>query len=449
MYTLTKITMETIAINKIKYINAETLKTNATEFFKGCRNARELITKKEIDDDNYIYARYDSEKNEWTESTGKSVKLDKVFLTLDYVKGNNDLWNELNTEDETKDAPDVIQLKKSEMFKDNEGNVYEIETRGVRECNGIYFRTVDVRDAFNMPNLYDVIINKESSYNENEDYLYFYVQNTKNNGTKPVKRLFLTYTGILRALFTSRTGIANRFIKWAVTTLFTVHLGTTEQKNQLVAKIKGVTAAVIREVFDKTSRDIPCIYLLSLGTVNVLREAFNIPETFNNDDLLYKFGMTNSLKRRSKEHDNDYGKIKGVKIELIRYEYIDPQYMSQAEAKLSGYFEMTKMKLIHETYKELVIISSKTLKRVKDQYASIGMEYLGHASELVNKLKEKDNEIALLKKDHENDLLKKDLEIQKLKAELESLKKDMDIQKLKHDNEKLSISKLTKKKSSK
>ena len=54
------------------------------------------------------------------------------------------------------------------------------------------------------------------------------------------KELFLTYEGMLRVLFVSKNGKTRRFIKWATETLFTVQMGTIEQKNKIISSIKGV-----------------------------------------------------------------------------------------------------------------------------------------------------------------------------------------------------------------
>jgi hypothetical protein len=64
------------------------------------------------------------------------------------------------------------------------------------------------------------------------------------------------------------------------------------------------------------------------------------------------------------------------------------------------------------------------LSSVKKQYEIISKAYMGHIAELISKIKDKDNEIKLLKATHEkeitialkdNELLRKDLEIANLK----------------------------------
>ena len=58
-------------------------------------------------------------------------------------------------------------------MKDDDGNVLEIETRGVRDRKGIYFKVKDVSEALNIKHLQTLIIDKNSSYTNNTDYKYF------------------------------------------------------------------------------------------------------------------------------------------------------------------------------------------------------------------------------------------------------------------------------------
>jgi hypothetical protein len=65
--------------------------------------------------------------------------------------------------------------------------------------------------------------------------------------------LYLTYIGLLKVLFSSRNKQVDRFVQWATETLFTAHLGTSDQKSKLTAKLMGVSLEAVKEVFNKTS----------------------------------------------------------------------------------------------------------------------------------------------------------------------------------------------------
>ena len=133
-------------------------------------------------------------------------------------------------------APNIIYLKDDEKFKDDDGNVIEIETRGERDVDTAYFKVKDVMEGFNMENLENNIQKEHTSYEYGKDYKYFLcekkydvlIKASKKIDTKPIikKELFLTYRGMLRCLFVSRNNKTDNFISWATKTLFVAQLGT-------------------------------------------------------------------------------------------------------------------------------------------------------------------------------------------------------------------------------
>ena len=110
------------------------------------------------------------------------------------------------------------------------GNIVEIETRGSRNCNDIFFKVKDVSVGFEMDRLQNTLVDDRWGYENNKDYKYFMCKKNKNKITKEV---FLTYEGILRVLFVSKSGKTKQFIKWATETLFTVQMGTKQQKKTI------------------------------------------------------------------------------------------------------------------------------------------------------------------------------------------------------------------------
>jgi hypothetical protein len=67
--------MNTIIINNLKYSQSEFLFNDAPIFCKGSRTTRDLIKKKNIDQKYYVYAKYDSNTNNWIITDGKSTKI--------------------------------------------------------------------------------------------------------------------------------------------------------------------------------------------------------------------------------------------------------------------------------------------------------------------------------------------------------------------------------------
>ena len=118
-----------------------------------------------------------------------------------------------------------------------------------RKVNNIYFKVKDVMIGFEMERLNDIIVDKNKCYTELLDYKYFLLNST-NSGKKQMKKeLYLTYRGILRVLFVSRSGKTDKFISWATETLFTCQLGEQEDKQILSSNLLGVNVKNIKSVF--------------------------------------------------------------------------------------------------------------------------------------------------------------------------------------------------------
>lgn len=431
--------MESISFNNKKYILSENIIENAPIYCKGIRNGRELIKKKNIDSKYFIYARIVD--GEWVENDGKSVKYDKVFVRKSYIDKIIILMNELENKDITdengiENAPEIIVLKDSEKFQDNDGNVLEIETRGKREFDKIFFKVKDVSEGFGIKKLQDIIIMNHTSYASEKDYKYFNCKNPNNVGivtsknNKISKELFLTYEGILRVLFVSKSGNAGKFIKWATEKLFTLQMGTEKQKKKMVADVLGVDLDTVVEVFDKNANTLPVVYFCTLGTVKELRKSMNIGNDHHDNEIVAIYGFTKDIVRRLGEHTKFYKKTENCDIKMKYYSYIDPQYLSTAESDIRACFNSFKSHYEYKSEKEMVIITSEQMNCVQMYYDNISKRYMGHISELITKLKESDNKYLTDIKD-----LTHNLELQKEKYEMILLKKEMMIKDEQYKNE--------------
>lgn len=416
--------MNIYQINKKSYYLANDLMKSLPQVFKGCNVAKTFVSKHKLDDTKYVYAR--NSNNKWAKSDGSSRKFDKLFLEQSwfdkkYLKNDKYI-------DTIELAPEIIELDDSEKFYDNNGNIVKIEVRGEREFEKCYFRVSDIAKGFEIKRVDRTILDpRNDGYIIDKHYKFFYILNEGNNIKDKIKKLYLTYEGLLRVLFASHNKTTGKFIKWATETLFTAQLGNSAQKSQLASNLLGVHPDAVKAVFNKSVNTLPCIYLFSIGKVCDLRKALKIPTDFNDKDYVYKWGMTIDLERRTKEHHTDYGKIKGTNLELVLFGFIDTQYISEAETKIAHLFEDMNLKLDHPTFNELAIISKKKMRTVKQNYDSISKSYLGHIADLINKLKEKDYELKakdqelkmkdqeLKMKDQEKELIKKELEIANLK----------------------------------
>ncbi len=448
--------IQTVTIGEISYINCDLILTAAPIYSKGARTSRALVKNKKIPENMYVYAR-PNEKNELTQTDGRSKKVDKIFLNKDYIVNISELRQQKNgngngngsngavdNNKEIREAPPIIELADNEKFTDNEGNVVEIETRGKRSYDSIYFKVKDVSTGFEIKRLSASLLCEDSGYESTLDYTYFVckkykslVDNADKKRIRVTKELFLTYHGILRVLFVSRSGKANHFIKWATETLFTVQLGTEPKKCQLVSDLLGVSIQTVKEVLKTSPRSLPCVYLFSLGTVKNLRKSMNIDAKYRDNDIVCKYGYTIDLSRRMAENMKTYGSIDNVELKLKCYSYIDPTYCPKAETHIKDYFAAINCNLKYKDYSELVVIKTKLLTTTENQYKLVSEAYAGHIKDMRKRIEDLEKEIVLLKKhneliaeQHKNELLIKTLEIEAEKHKNDILRKDFEIGKL-------------------
>ena len=432
---------EIIILNDVNYILSDILFKKAPIYCKTCRTTRDIIKKKEIYQSNYIYARF--KDNNWIITDGKSPKYDKILFTEAFMKTINEFNGLIDIKDDTyiEKAPDILDLLDNEKFKDNNGNILEIETRGERNIDNIYFKVKDVSNIFEINDLRTTIIdNRYNGYKKNIDYKIFNCNYMGGNNIITCRKiLFLTYEGLLRVLFVSRNNKTKPFIKWAVETLFTCQLGTNTQKEKLVSNVLGISAKVIKEVFNCDTNTLPCVYLMTLGYVKDLRISMNIDNKYNDDCIVAKYGFTKELSRRTGEHLKIYNKINGCDLKLKHYSYIDPQYISNGENDIKDFMKALNLKLSYENYDELIIIPKEYIKIISEKYEYIGKKYAGHITELIIKIKELEDKYEKQELKHkyeiqtiiyEKEKLNNDLELQKEKYEHQLLKKDFELLKL-------------------
>jgi hypothetical protein len=456
--------MEQSIINEKEYYNVKDIKSNHPTLFYGySKSPREIIEKKNIPNDEYLYATYNEKKQEWTIYDKDKKVPNKVSLYISkswcddnllkpkrkIAKKNKLEKNENKKEDikdeenekEYEEAPELIVLDDNEKFRDNEGNIYEIETRGTRDHDGIYFLAEDIAKAFEIGNIRTYWYNNES-FVYGDHYKSFIVQRVKKNDEKKNKKMdvmtYLTYEGVICVLFTTRSKKAKSFTTWATKTLFTVQMGTIEQKQQLASGLIGIPIDSLKQVLSTSAKSVPCIYQFSLGIVKDLKKSMKLSEDIPDNHVVIKYGFTDDLARRSSEHEKTYGKIKGVKFELMLFIYIDPKYLSQAEKDVKNYFETNEKNIKYESFKELIIVNPKNMPQITKQFKYIGKDYSGCVDELTKRIEdektkahiEKMNyEIELMKSKHNNELLMKDNEL--LKKENNILSKDLEIAKMK------------------
>jgi hypothetical protein len=455
----------------ILYYNSKDLFNYDNLFYYGCKSKpRNIIVKKNIPETDYLFAN--QKLNEWNISTSSCKKaqlliskkwVDRFFFKIpqepiinikpDITEPNiiqhettfdDIVLNEVKVDkDSIEYAPELINLKDNQKFRDSDGNIIEIETRGTKQYNNIYFKVSDVSKGFDIKNLNTTLSHKDRGYERNEDYKTFLIsvinkkdeliKNMNKNNGLPIeqsntikKSLYLTYNGLLRVLFVSRNKQVKRFQDWVMKTLFTIQMGSKDEKIKLGTSILNITEKTYKAVFQKHADKFPSIYLFSLGSVCDLRESFGIDNSFPDDSIVYKYGFTDDLGRRMSEHESKYGKLKNVKIVLTTFHIIDPKYTSDAEGDVRELCNTFELNLQTDGYKELIVLNKKQLEYVKKNYSRIGRDYVGHTQELQNKIKDLKDEIKDL--NYENDRLKTIIENNKTLHESELKNKDLQLE---------------------
>jgi hypothetical protein len=403
--------------NELVYL-ADDLYKYDQAFFPGCNRMRLIIEKKKLKDNEYFFAYM--KDNKWKKSTSNYPKA-KLYLKEEWVvKSVPKMMDSIKLDlYKYEEAPPILELENEEKFKDKDGNIIEIEVRGEREYNKCYFKVKDISNGFKMPNLNSTIMHKDKNYELNIHYKTFSViKMTKEQLQTSKNYLFLTYNGILKVLFSSRSGNAESFQNWATEKLFTIQLGTVEQKDKLASSLIGVNHQTIKDVFKTNSSKTPCVYLYLIGKADTLLEG-----KYDKDDLLCKFGCTDDLPRRCSEHDKLFSKEFNVKIELLCFSIIEAQYIFQAESNITQYFKSNQIE--YNKMKELIIINKKDLPQIKQHYCMIQNSYIGRYEEMHNKIsfleKEiielnnkillKDRDIELLIEKHKNEIKDKDIKL--------------------------------------
>lgn len=344
---------------------------------------------------------------------------------------------------EVENAPPVLYLDDAEKFHDADGNVIEIETRGERDRKKIYFKVKDVSVGFGMPSLSKNIlrhkyVDVENGYEYGLHYKAFKrVPSGETN--KQEMALYLTYKGLLRVLFVSRNRNVDKFQDWAEEKLFTIQMGTRDQKVKLGAEVLNTSPRTLKAIFDKHAATFPSIYLMSLGKVRELRETFEIPANKPDESTVYKFGFTEDLSRRVIELEAEYSKLPGVTMTMGTFHIIDTKYTSEAEnevREMCAAFEV-RVKKTTQGFNELIVLDDKQFANMKKMYRRIGDDFAGATlglqkkiAELKDHMKDYENEIARLKleiqyKDglHEKEITIKDTVIEnwKLKHQLATM----------------------------
>lgn len=420
--------MNSYIFNSVSYHLAEDVYKYEPESFVGCsKNTRQMIIKRQIPEQHHLFAAFIKSKSIW-EIKDKKYNLAKPFISAEWCQCNLFALKKEKTEEDLKieasKAPDILILEEEEKFKNVDGDVLEIEVRGEKNVDKIYFLAKDVEVKFNLNSIRGTIQNRTSqgrdiTWKESIHFVRFRI--TKGDRMTNAPELFLTFSGLMKLLYISHSKNAEHFQSWANRILFTHKLGTREEKRALASSLLGVDARAVKEVFRADSKSLPCIYLFSLNEVKYLRKSMEIPLDIPDDSIVFKYGFTKDLERRTSEHVRTLGNIDGCDLKLKTYAYIDPQFLAKAETTLKDYVNIIQHEYSYKSNNEVVIIPRESLALIQDQFEMISRAYLGHLTEIVSKLKEAESAVREVKLQAELDRTKEKLNEATLQLRIQAL----------------------------
>jgi hypothetical protein len=419
--------MQTFTNNNATFIHLDDIKKSKVNeaYFIGCKSARKCVERHSIPDDKCLYVKNGKMYN-------KGYKTAEVFVESEYANENILNKNEYikkrdamveqqkmdridnNTmernarkeyaDDEVIEAPPLVHLDDNQMFKDANGDPMDIEMRGEKTMEGAYFKAYDVGKAFNVNDINTILTHTTSDHVYGQHYSYFKHIGVDQNSNK---ELYLTYMGVLKLLFCSRGNKAERFQKWETKILFTMQMGNQDDKDALAAEALNVDQSTITQLFRKSARAVPCVYLFEVGTVGNMRKHFNLEGYTNDEDKVYKYGMTSDMARRANEHSKTYGKLKDNSFGLTVFSYIDATFMSKAETKLKHSFDSMSIRLDDPKHNELVVIKNEQLAFTKVLYNDMYIYYSGNNADLIRQMQEMQmlHQMEIREKDHAIEVL--------------------------------------------
>jgi len=382
---------------------------------------------------------YLNKNNEWTQ-TSSSCKKATLFIEKNWFDSFVKQYNEKHPEEFEK-LPNLIILQQHEKFRDDQNNVIEIETRGKRIQDFIFFKIYDVQKGFGIDSLQKTLLDKRTKYKINKDYVCFENENLE-------KVFYLTYLGIIKIICNSRNKKCEHFQAWMQNVLFIHQLGSQKSKNKLAANLVGIDIKNFGFMLKNVcATSLPAIYLINIGHISDLIDIKNENTTIN----VFKYGFTENLERRCTEHRRKYGKLTGSDVCMYRFIYIDNNYLSEAKKTIRSNFLLSgSIPIEYNNEQELIGITldSKGKKSITDCFNILFQKYGGKLKDMQNKHniileKEKNKikheyELKIQKIQFDYEIKQKEMqwkyekEIEKLQREISDIKTKTKIEKLEH-----------------
>ena len=365
------------------------------DYVKGYNNNKKKFITEKFNTNDIIIGRIIM-NNEIVLDKKYSPKFSKYFVKCESVL--KEFQNYKNKNKNVKLAPSILEEQLC-LFKDKNGIEYHVEIRGERTKDEIYFKCKDLENIFEMNNLCKNVLDNTNSFNENEDFLLFNVSVAKEVLQTKQNQVFLTFSGLMKVIRNSRTGRAKEFSDWLDEIVFSTIAGDDNQRLESACKVMNSTFEDFKKMMNKHASKISCIYVLKTN-IKV------------GNDIIYKYGFSNDLDRRVKEHEKILGDV-----ELESFILISNEFKSQCENhfkdSMSGFNKKYDLPGF-ESMSELLFLNSETKKLLKDCLSNLSAKYSEDNQILIRELNQQISdiktkyELQILKLEYENKLLKQE-----------------------------------------
>ena len=205
--------------------------------------------------------------------------------------------------------------------------------------------------------------------------------------------------------------------QWLIKSVFTLHLGTDEQKEELIEEIiDGMSRKDLRNFLKHTNKELSCIYAFNLGKVASLKKKYPELADIDGNASLFKLGYTKNIDTRFGDHMKTYGE----RIKLFRLTYIPNDTLSQAETTLKQLMRERNIKIKNpeknEVFSELYLVNADHFKNfskylieifdlIKGKYARSLENVNNKIKDLYREIEKRDEKIELIKENYEAKLM--------------------------------------------
>lgn len=354
--------------NDIEYFSVNDL-FQIKEYVKGYNNNKKrFLADKFKNKDDVIFGRIVMNNDIIIDKT-YSPKYSKYFVKCDSVLSQFSDYIKNDKNMNIVEAPVIISNDIC-FFKDKDGVEHEVEMRGARLKDCIYFKCKDLQHLFEMNNLCKNVLDISHSFVYNEDFLLFKTPLGRGIQQAKEEQIFLTFSGLMKVVRNSRTGRAKEFSNWLDEIVFSAIAGDDEQRLNSASKVLGGVDR-LNDVISKHARKISCIYILKTN-IKV------------DNNIIYKFGFSDDLNRRIKEHSKILGDV-----ELESFILISNIFKSRAETHFKdsmSCFNKIYNKPGFESMTELLFLNTESKKLLKECLSNISSLYCDDNQKLISDL---------------------------------------------------------------